>query len=196
MEIQTLLKQWKFSTKKDYLTFLDSTLNLLKGNTVHGKVLNALNALLQQHLRENTSDDAYIEKYLEFIIQMENIELLVDFLQVLESITISLRILKKIVDFSTSALESSDYKVLNVLWKAMLKIITRDIKQELKYYLFKNAFVKQLKSLDENIETNKFYGLIAFYLGHLNAFVKFSTNVLVGEEEMIIGFLVSTGYVT
>jgi hypothetical protein len=195
MELQQLLKQWKFTKRKDYMEFLDQSLKL-QGSTDNTKIQNALYKLLQEHLRENTNDDVYIEKYLEFIVQKtgKNVDLLVDFLKVLESVKLSTRILKKLALVSKNALQDYDFQLLNLIWKAVLKIITRDISQDMKYCLFKNAFMEQLTILlNMDLEAKKYYGLLAFYLGHLNAFVKFSTSVLVGEEEIIIGFLVSTG---
>ncbi len=102
--------------------------------------------------------------------------------------------MEKISKISKISLERNDFQALNVLWKTIIKLITRDIAVDIKYFLFKNAFMDQLEILLKNkdLDPKKYYGLIAFYLGHLNAFVKFSASVLV-EEEIVIGFLISTG---
>lgn len=209
MDLQNLLKQWKSNpngkNSKDYMEFLDKSIQFQEKmftESFNHNIMVAEYKLLTSHLPIMERDEEYLIKFMDFLEiclkfnnQVETLNLLKEFMGIIENARLSLKLLEKISFISGISLEKSDFQALNILWKTLLKIITKDISQEMKYYLFKNAFLKQLEILLKNkdLDSKKYYGLIAFYLGHLNAFVKFSTTVLVGEEDLIIGFLISTG---
>lgn len=209
MDLQNLLKQFKSNPKgkneNDYLEFLDKAMQFQEKMFVdcfNHTLMMATYKLLASHLLIMERNKEYLSRFMEFIgiclkfnKEPDTINFLKDYLKTVEHAQLSMKLLGKICLVSKDALESNDFQALNLIWKSILKIITRDISLEMKHFLFLNAFMDQLKILLKNnkLDSRKYYGLLAFYLGHLNAFVKFSTTVLIGQEDVIIGFLISTG---
>ena len=209
MDLQNLLKQWKSTPKgknsKDYHEFLGKSREFIESmfmDSFNNNLMVAEYKLLASHLCFMKEDEEYLVKFLDFVEiclkfnnQNETLNFLKDSLGTIgNNFNFSIKLLEKISKISKISLERNDFQALNVLWKTIIKLITRDIAVDIKYFLFKNAFMDQLEILLKNkdLDPKKYYGLIAFYLGHLNAFVKFSASVLV-EEEIVIGFLISTG---